>query len=211
MPICRTCSQLSAAVGANRTEPAGDCGVLDLPADDAGVPWLPAFEESQLHAVELEAALEARDGALVVVLAVLTTSGPVDCSWYSRNFFFSLTTCPRGRPSSFMPTSSIMHKVSMSSQPFRSIDSAYWPKPPSFRKATTGWLSSMIAPLCSCIFRRSTAACCVVKPRALMSESSMARSVSTSSKPLRTMRSVYICKPAAVKNAATSWSWCGSC
>mmetsp|Transcript_20783 Transcript_20783/g.64929 ORF Transcript_20783/g.64929 Transcript_20783/m.64929 type:complete len:225 (-) Transcript_20783:487-1161(-) len=67
--------------------------------------------------------------------------------WYSRKHRLSFTACPRGIPSSFMSASSMSARVSSSSKPLCSKVCAYWARPMSRRKDTTGLFSSRAGPV----------------------------------------------------------------
>mmetsp|Transcript_92895 Transcript_92895/g.286759 ORF Transcript_92895/g.286759 Transcript_92895/m.286759 type:complete len:218 (-) Transcript_92895:14-667(-) len=96
--------------------------------------------------------------------------------------------------------------TSMSSKPFCNSTSAYWIKPMSCRKATTGLFSWSPGAWrwSSCSFRRSFTTWNAGQPKSRMSASSMCISVSMSSKPLEKSCSVYCESPRARRKAATS-------
>mmetsp|Transcript_104797 Transcript_104797/g.293752 ORF Transcript_104797/g.293752 Transcript_104797/m.293752 type:complete len:202 (-) Transcript_104797:4-609(-) len=113
-------------------------------------------------------------------------------------------------PRSFMSVSSMSQRVSKSSKPLRSKVFAYWPRPASSRKRTTGWFGSDSAcPVdpCRCIswsFRRKRMVWNAGMPNSFMSVSSMAIKVSRSSKPLRKKWSAYCSKPISLRKTTTS-------
>mmetsp|Transcript_88280 Transcript_88280/g.245019 ORF Transcript_88280/g.245019 Transcript_88280/m.245019 type:complete len:234 (-) Transcript_88280:33-734(-) len=162
-----------------------------------GTPPPPSAGDVELHAPPGAEEALARCGSSRVV-------------WYSRNRFRSFMAWPRGIPRSFMSESSMSAKVSKSSKPFRSKVSTYWPRPASFRKVVTGQASCGPAPasppgaLSRCSRRRSFAAWQGSRPRSRMSESSMSRSVSMSSKPIDRRGCVYWARPRSLMRATTS-------
>mmetsp|Transcript_37824 Transcript_37824/g.117947 ORF Transcript_37824/g.117947 Transcript_37824/m.117947 type:complete len:301 (-) Transcript_37824:43-945(-) len=126
--------------------------------------------------------------------------------WYSRSLLLSFTAWPRGIPMSFMSPSSAAKRTSSSSKPFCSRTSAYWTRPMSRRKDTTGLPSSSSGALrrSSCNFLRSFTTWIAGRPRSRMSAPSMCISVSMSSKPLATSCSVCCESPRPRRKAATS-------
>mmetsp|Transcript_23987 Transcript_23987/g.75699 ORF Transcript_23987/g.75699 Transcript_23987/m.75699 type:complete len:213 (-) Transcript_23987:7-645(-) len=94
----------------------------------------------------------------------------------------------------------------MSSKPFCNSTSAYWIKPMSCRKATTGLFSWSPGAWrwSSCSFRRSSATWTGFRSSLRMSESSMCISLSMLPKPLRSSRSAYSERPQARRKGNTS-------